>query len=151
MLLAALFLGDRADGVLGDPVGLDVLGNDQVNAGEILVVVLHLGDVVQLLHDRLLGDAPDLDVACLVVEDGGADGELDVGCARAATTFAGLEVAHLSNHILGSGLVVKAEGLGLGAAGAPDLVILQGLVGQHGDADRVFVLEFAQVQVAAAA
>lgn len=145
MLLAALFLGDRADGVLGDAIGLDLLGDDQVDAGQILVVVLHLGDVVQLLHDRLLGDAPDLDVACLVVEDGGADGKLDVRCSRATTTFAGLEVAHLSRHVLRGGLVVKAEGLGLGAAGAPDLVVLQGLVGQHGDADRAFVGQFAQV------
>lgn len=145
MLLAALFLGDRTHGVLGNPVGLDFFGDDQVNAGEILVVVLHLGDVVQLLHDRLLGDAPDLDVACLVVEDGAADSKLDVLGTRAATSFAGLKVAHLSQYILGGGLVVKAEGLGLGAAGAPDLVILQGLVAQDGDANGALVLEFAQV------
>ena len=151
MLLAALFLGDRAHGVLGDAVGLNFLGNDQVDAGQILVVVLHLGDVVQLLHDRLLGDAPDLDVACLVVEDGAADSKLDVLGARAATAFTGLEVAHFSYHVLGGGLVVKAEGLRLGAAGAPHFVVLQGLIAEDGDADGSFVWQFAQVQVAATA
>ena len=104
-----------------------------------------MGDVVQLLHDGFLGDAPDLDVAGLVIEDWAADSKLDVLGAGAATAFAGLEVAHLSYHVLGGGLVVKAEGLGLGAAGAPDLVVLQGLIAENGDADRAFVGQFAQV------
>ena len=61
MLLAALFAGDGADGVLGGEAA--ALFADTEVPGEQVFVVFHLGDRVQFFEDGLLGDLEDLDFA----------------------------------------------------------------------------------------
>ena len=148
MLLGAFLAGDWADGVLGGEAA--ALFADVEVPGEQVFVVLHLGDLVQLFLDGLLGDLEDLDFAVVKVEDGDGDGEFDVYGAGAATAFAGLEVTEFGSDVVGGGLVLEAEGLGLAVALAPGFVELQGLVGEHGEADGAAVGELAECQVAAA-
>ena len=147
MFLAAFFAGDGADGVLsGEATAL--FADAEIPLQQV-VVVLHLRDLIQLFEDGFLGDLEDLDFAALEVEDGDGDGKLHIDGARAATAFAGLEVAHLGGDVLGGGLVVEAERLGCAVASAPGFVELQGLVGEHGEADGAAVGKFAKCQVAA--
>ena len=61
MLLAALLAGDRAHGVLSQQAA--ALFADGEVPGEQVFVVLHLGDLVDLFEDGLLGDLQDLDFA----------------------------------------------------------------------------------------
>jgi len=128
VLLAALFAGNGADGVLGGKAAA-LFADGEVPLQQ-FGVVLHLGDLVDFLEDRLLGDLQDLDFAGLVVVDRAGDGELHVCCSRAAASFAGLEVAHLGNHVLVGGLKVEAEGLVGAVGGTPALVELQRFVGE---------------------
>ena len=74
-------------------------------------------------------DAPDLDVAGVVVEDGGADAKLNVHGAGAATAFTGLVVTQFSCNVVGGGFVAKAEGFGCSIESAPGLEVFEGLVG----------------------
>ena len=124
--MGTLLAGYRADRVLSQQAGT-FLANGQVPV-EKIAVVLHLGDLVDLLKDRLLRDLQDLDFAGLVVVDRASNGEFDVGSARAAATFTGLKLAHLCYDVLVGRLVVKAERL-RGAVGlAPGLEKFQWFV-----------------------
>ena len=101
VLLGAFLTGHRAEGVLSGQAGT-FLAEVEVPLQQV-VVVLHLGNGVDLFENRLLSQAQDLDVAGVEVVDRARNGELDVDGAGAAATFAGLEVAHLCSHILGVG------------------------------------------------
>ena len=61
MLLAALLAGDGAHGVLSQQAA--ALFADREVPGEQVFVVLHLGDLVDLFEDGLLGDLQNLDFA----------------------------------------------------------------------------------------
>ena len=148
MLLAAFFAGDGANGVLSQQAR--ALFADREVPLQQFGVVLHLGDLVDLFEDRLLGDLQNLDFAGLVVVDRAGDGKLHVCSAGAAASLAGLEVAHLGGDVLEGGLEIEAEGLVGAVSAAPALVELQGFVGEEGEADRAAVGEFGEAQVTAA-
>jgi hypothetical protein len=148
VLLGAFLAGDGAQRVLSQEARA-FFAEAEV-PGKQVVVILHLADRVQLFEDGLLGQGEDLDVARVEVVDGDGDGKFHVGSARAAATFAGLEVAHLHLEVTFGGLVVEAEGLSGAVAGAPALIELEGSVGQQGEADATAIGEFGDLQVAAA-
>jgi hypothetical protein len=133
VLLAAFLAGDRADRVLRRKAR--ALFADREVPGKQVLVILHLGDLVDFLQNGLLRDLQDLDFAGLVVVDRDRNEKLQVDGARAATAFACFKVAQLHRDVLGGGLLLEAEGLGLAGALAPDFVALQGLVREQCEAD----------------
>jgi len=146
--IGTFLAGDGEELVLGVESAA-FLAEGEVGGGDV-VVILGLADAVEFADDRLLGQVEYLDFLLLVVEDGQGDGEFDRFGSGAFAVEAAGEIAHLGGDLFGGGFSHEPERLGFAVkAFAPALVILDGFVGEKGEADRRTSGDLAGVQVAA--
>ena len=145
--LGALFDGDREDRVVGIAVRADLLADHKVNGGDVLVVVLLLGDREQFAADVDRVNLPNLDLGLVVVVDGGHNRHTDFVCLGDGVSFPvvaalGDVLANLQLNLLGGGLFAEAEAA-LTAVGrlAPDLPEVGSLLADDADAGLALVLD----------
>ena len=127
-MLGHLLTGDGADAVLRVQAGAFLLHNKV--PGKDVFVVLHLGELVDLADETLLGEAHHLDSAGLEVVDRRSHRELGgIDVCSIPVQAAGKVRSHLCFNFGRAGIVKKTEGFCFAfSVLAPALVKLQWLV-----------------------